>query len=114
MSCPGSQVIDAADERTLAQKKQADLNSTRDARLADAMEMARLKQEKKDLAANTPAKRRSEQPTSTKTAKRASAQSVKAKKKEVLPEYFVAQRPGYKKKKTTASKTKAAKDLNQH
>ncbi len=114
MPCPGSQVIDVTDERTLAQKNQAELSNTRDARLADAMEKARLQQEQKDLAANTPGKKPSEQPASTKTSNRASAQSVKARKKDVLPEYFVAQAPGHKKRKATASKTTPAKDLNRH
>lgn len=114
MPCPGSQVIDTADKRTPAQKIQTDLASSRDARLADAMENARLKQEKKDLAANTPAKKPLDQPASAKTPKKVSSQSVKVKrKKEDLPEYFVAQRPGDMKKKSPASKATPAKDANQ-
>jgi hypothetical protein len=55
--CPGGDLIDPADPRTSDQKNQTDLAIGRDARLADAMEKARLAQEKKDLAANTPAKK---------------------------------------------------------
>lgn len=113
--CPGAQVIATTDSRTLAQESQTDLAISRDARLADTMEKARLKRKKKDLAANTPGKKPLDQPASAKTLKRVSAQSVKVKrKKEELPEYFVVQRPGDKKKKSTSSKTTPAKDANQH
>jgi hypothetical protein len=53
--CPDAVVLDKADQRTSAQKAQADLATERDARLANTMEKARLQQEAKDLAANTPA-----------------------------------------------------------
>ena len=54
MPCPGGVLIDVADQRSPAQKMQADMGIVRDAQTADAMETARLKQEKIDLAANTP------------------------------------------------------------
>jgi hypothetical protein len=53
--CPDAVVLDKTDQRTSAQKAQADLATQRDARLANTMEKARLQQEAKDLAANTPA-----------------------------------------------------------
>lgn len=52
--CPAAVVIDTADDRTAEQKLQADLATGRDARIAEAMRKARLEQEKRDLAANTP------------------------------------------------------------
>lgn len=112
MPCPGSQVIDTTDPRTAAQKSQTDSFISRDVRLADAMEQARLKQEKSDLAANTPKKKPLNKPVSAKTPKKGNARSVKVKKKE-LPEYFVAQRPGDKKKKSTSSRARPAKGATQ-
>ena len=52
--CPGAILIDASDKRSSDQKLQADANSKRSAQTADAMEKARLQQEKIDLASNTP------------------------------------------------------------
>lgn len=51
--CPGALIVDAADQRTRDQKKQADLATVRIARTADAMEKARIRQAQIDLAANT-------------------------------------------------------------
>ena len=112
MPCPGSQVIYTTDTRTAAQKSQTDSFISRDVRLADAMEKARLKQEKSDLAANTPKIKPLNKPVSAKTPKKVNARSVKVKKKE-LPEYFVAQRPGDKKKKSTSSRAMSVKDATQ-
>ncbi|MEI6732962.1 MAG: hypothetical protein WCK94_03285 [Comamonadaceae bacterium] len=53
--CPDAVVVDKTDQRTNAQKAQADQATQRDTRLANTMEKARLQQEAKDLAANTPA-----------------------------------------------------------
>ena len=53
--CPDAVVLDKTDQRTSAQKAQADQATQRDARLASTMEKARLQQEAKNLAANTPA-----------------------------------------------------------
>lgn len=111
--CPGGDLIDPADPRTSAQKDQTDLAIGRDARLADAMEKARLAQEKKDLAANTPAKKSLEKPASAKTPKKLSTQQAKLKKKkEKESDYFVAQLPGDKKKKSTLKKSTPEKDVN--
>jgi len=79
--CPGGDLIDPTDQRTSAQKNQTDLAIGRDARLADAMEKARLAQEKLDLAANTPPKMSLAKPVSAKTPKKGRTQWAKAKKK---------------------------------
>ena len=98
--CPGGVKLDALDSRTSAQKTQADLARRRDARTADAMEQARLQQEKIDRAANTPTVRS----VSTAAASTpGTTQSKKKKKKK--PEYFTAQAPGEKKKKQAAKKS---------
>ena len=52
--CPGGATIDVTDTRTPAQKEQTDSAANRDAKTADAMEKARIQQEKSDLTANTP------------------------------------------------------------
>lgn len=48
--CPGGTVIDTADPRTSAQKKQAEQAIQRNAKLASELEKSRLQQEKADLA----------------------------------------------------------------
>ncbi len=53
--CPGGVAVNA-DTRSAEQKAQADLATSRDARMATAMEKARIEQERRDLAANTPPK----------------------------------------------------------
>ncbi len=53
--CPGGVAVNA-DARSAEQKAQADLATARDARVAAAMEKARIEQERRDLAANTPSK----------------------------------------------------------
>lgn len=53
--CTNGIVINA-DQRSQEQKAQADLATARDARVAAAMERARIEQERRDLAANTPPK----------------------------------------------------------
>jgi hypothetical protein len=101
--CPGARIIDATDSRTPAQKTQADLVTGRAARTADAMEKARLQQEKIDSAANAapvpPAHLETASATGTTHAK---------KKKRKAPDYFTAQAPGEKKK--AAKKRTAKKD----
>ena len=52
--CPGGSTIDVTDARTPAQKEQTDSAVSRDAQTAEAMQKARIQQEKTDLAANTP------------------------------------------------------------
>lgn len=112
MACPDGEVIDATDPRSPAQKYQADQAIGRDARLADAMQKARLKQEKMDLSANTPSKKPLDKPVSARTPKKVSTLPSKVKKKEKEPEFFVAQLPGDKKKKSTARASTPAKDVN--
>ena len=53
-ACQGGVTVNADDQRSSEQKRQADLSTQRDARTASAMEKARLEQEAKDIAANTP------------------------------------------------------------
>ena len=101
--CPGARVIDATDSRTPAQKKQADLVTGRVARTADAMEKARLQQEKIDSAANA-----SPVPPAHLENASASATTQAKKKKRKAPDYFTAQAPGEKKK--AAKKRTAKKD----
>ena len=74
--CPGAVTIDTKDSRSSAQKAQTDMATQRDARVAGAMEKARLQQEAKDLAANTPARKAS----SAASAPRSKADRLKRKK----------------------------------
>ncbi len=105
--CPGGVKVDALDSRTSAQKTQADMARGHDARTADAMEKARLQQEKIDLAANTPTVRS----VSTDAASTpGTTQAMKKKKKE--PEYFTAQAPGEKKKKQASKKSTGKQSEN--
>lgn len=53
-ACPGGVIVNAIDQRTSDQKDQADRATARDMKTANALESARLQQEAKDLAANTP------------------------------------------------------------
>ena len=96
--CPGGTVVEAEDERSAVQRSQTSQAAQRDARMADAMEKARLKEEAKPVSAYIPAK---EQPPE-KTGKPAAAR--KAKKK---PEHFTAVAPG-KPGDATKKKTKKA------
>lgn len=106
LACPGAVAVDAADQRTSAQKTQADLATGRDARTADAMEKARLQHEKIDLAANTPPL----PAASTDTA--STPGTPQAKKKKKIPEFFTAQVPGEKKKKKVAKKNTQKKEAS--
>ena len=101
--CPGGVVVDVTDKRTSAQKAQTDLATGRDARTADAMEKARLQQEKIDLAANTP-------PTKAASADTASSISTsQAKKKKKAPEYSTVRTADEKKKKQAPKKSAVKK-----
>ena len=99
LPCPGGVVVDVTDQRTSAQKMQSDLATARDARTAEAMEKARLQQEKIDIAANTPTVK----PASPDKANNTQTIQVKKKKKKEQ-EYFTAQIPGEKKKKQALKK----------
>ena len=80
--CPDAVVVDKTDQRTNAQKAQADLATQRDTRLANTMEKARLQQEAKDLAANTPATKAS-RPASA--SKRSADKAKKVRVKKAVP-----------------------------
>lgn len=107
LPCPDGIVVNTDDQRTGAQKTQSDLAARRDAKTADAMEKARLAQEKKDLAANLPPSKTSRPAASKKTVAK---QITKKKKKE--PEYFTAQVPGAKKKPSSVKKNMPKKEAN--
>lgn len=53
-ACPGGVIVNATDQRTSDQKDQADRATARDLKTANSLESARLQQEARDLAANTP------------------------------------------------------------
>ena len=89
--CSGGIAIDAFDPRSSEQKMQADAATRRDARTADAMEQARLAQEKKDLAANTPPL----QPARVAKANKVSTSKIKKKKRK--PAHGTVQVPDRKK-----------------
>ncbi|MDO9195067.1 hypothetical protein [Rhodoferax sp.] len=103
--CPGGAIVDAADQRTPGQKTQADLATRRDARAADALEKARLKQEKAAIAANAPTVKPEVASTATDT-----STAYAKKKKKKTPEHFTAQIPGKKKQKQSAKKRPEKKD----
>jgi len=106
LPCPDGVVVDSVDPRTSAQKAQTDLAARRDAKTADAMEKARLAQEKRNLAANAaPLKT-----ANVEAAKKTGTKQVKKKKKE--PEYFTAQVPGAKKKPSSKKKSMLKEDLD--
>ena len=68
-ACPGGIIVNATDQRTSDQKDQTDRATARDIKIANAWESARLQQEAKDLAANTPPQQaQSTQPKSGKKA----------------------------------------------
>ena len=104
MPCPGSVALEVSDARTPTQKEQTDLAASRDARMADAMEIARVQQEKLDRANNTPAPPKVSK-VSASAAKKAPA---KARKKKKTPDDFTAQVPGEKKKPANKTKEKSA------
>ncbi|MDO8249764.1 MAG: hypothetical protein Q7T78_08640 [Rhodoferax sp.] len=106
LPCAGGVVVDTADQRTSAQKTQADLTTDQNARTADAMEKARLRQEKMDIAANTPSAPKAR----TDAVIRRSMTPAKAKQKQKQKEleYFAAQVPGEKATKKAPKKSAKA------
>lgn len=56
LPCQGGETIKVNDIRSGAQKTQSDRSIASDRKIADHMEKSRLKQEKLDIAANTPLK----------------------------------------------------------
>jgi len=85
--CPGGTVVEAKDERNAGQRSQTSQAAQRDARMADAMEKARLKEEAKPVSAYIPAKVQAPENAGKPAAAR------KAKKPE-KPEHFTAVAPG--------------------
>src|SRR6185369_3630590 len=102
--CPGGKVVPADDARSASQSSQTSAASERDAKAADAMEKARLKEEAKPAQAITPPAKLEEIPQE----ERNPVVTGKAKK----PAYFtaVARKPGdaQAKKKKKKAKKKAA------
>jgi hypothetical protein len=103
--CPGGVLIDNADQRSNAQKRQTDAATGRDAKAADALQKARLQREAKDLAANTP----TATTTNPSPVKSTNTSTSQLKKKKKTPEFFTAQAPGERKKKKALKKTTAKK-----
>lgn len=104
-ACADGIVINTADPRTSAQKNQTDLAISRDIQTADAMEKARLLQEKTTVSANKiPAQ------VAVKAEKPTPHTSSKAKKKKKTESaYFTAQTPTEKKVKKAPKKKVANK-----
>ena len=103
--CAGGKLVAASDSRTAGQKSQTDEATRRDAKSAEAMEKARLKEEAKPAPVGLPLPKASEaQPA------RKPASGAKPKK----PEHFTAIAPGSpddataKKKKKKKAKAKKA------
>jgi hypothetical protein len=100
-ACPGGVLVDAQDPRSASQKSQASQAAVRDAKAADVMEKARLKDEAKPAQVLMPPPK-AEEPAPE---ERTTVVEGKAKK----PAYFtaVARKPGDgqpKKKKKKAKK----------
>jgi len=103
--CPGGKVVPADDARSATQSSQTSAASERDAKMGDAMEKARLKEEAKPAQAVMPPAKLDEMPQE----ERNTVVAGKSKK----PAYFtaVARKPGdtqAKKKKKKAKKKAAA------
>jgi hypothetical protein len=95
--CPGGSMVEAEDERSAGQRSQTSLAAQRDAKIADAMEKARLKEEAKPVsAAYIPAKA---QAATANAGKPAAARHAKK------PAHFTAVAPG-KPGDATKKKTK--------
>ncbi len=95
--CPGGKLVPVEDARSASQKSDTSQAAVRDAKAADAMEKARLKEEAKPAQAIMPAPK-AEQPAPE---ERTSVVEGKARK----PAYFTAVKPG----ETKAKKKKKAK-----
>jgi hypothetical protein len=97
--CPGGTVVEAQDERSAVQRSQTSLAAQRDARIADAMEKSRLKEEAKPVsAAFIPVRRQAPENAGTPAAARQAKKPGKA-------EHFNAVAPG-KPGDATKKKTK--------
>jgi len=76
--CPGGTVVEAQDERSAGQRSQTSLAAQRDAKMADAMEKARLKEEARPAQAYIPPAK--EESAARKLKKPAQFKAVAAKK----------------------------------
>lgn len=98
--CPGGALVQAEDARSAGQRAQTSQAAQRDAKSADAMEKARLKEEAKPVQSYIPAAK------SAPTAAPGDRKPVLAKPKK--PQYFTATSP--KKPVQPAAKKKKAKE----
>jgi hypothetical protein len=100
--CPGGTPVQAEDSRSAAQRADTGQASQRDAKAADTMEKARLKEEAKPVQAYIPAPKTVAENTPAEKKKPALAKPKK-------PQYFTAsspKKPGEASKKKKAKKTK--------
>lgn len=95
--CPGGKSLAVDDARTDAQKKQADAAAKRDARLANAMEKERVKQEAQPVSGYVPPPQFNAAPEG------------KASGKMRKPETFTAVAPGEKKKPSGSKQAEKAR-----
>lgn len=99
--CPGGRLVEASDTRSASQKLQTDQATQRDAKSADAMEKARLKEEAKPIPVGMPLAKSQAAPDEPKK-----AAGGKSKK----PAHFSAtspQKPGDSTPKKKAKKKEA-------
>ena len=97
--CAGGKLVAASDSRSAAQKSQTDEATKRNAKAADAMEKARVKEEAKPAPVGMPPSKAQEAPAES---KKPAAGAKKTKK----PEYFTATSPKKPGEPTTKKKAK--------
>ena len=105
--CPNGKTLDVTDSRTADQKKQTDAAAASSAKAGDAMEKARLAQEKRDLAANRGQAVQTVPAAAPKAVAEPQPRTHAQRKKKTSP-YFTAQAPREKKEKKPAKAKKAA------
>lgn len=105
--CPNGKTLDVTDSRTAEQKKQTDTATANSVKAGDALEKARLAQEKRDLAANKARPVVAAPLAAPKAAAEAQPRTHAKRKKKTSP-YFTAQAPREKKEKKPAKAKKAA------
>lgn len=96
--CPGGRVVATDDTRSAVQRAQTSEAAQRDAKAADALEKARLKEEAKPVQAYIPP------PKTANDAPAGDAKPVLAKPRK--PQYFTARAPGKPGKATKKKKSK--------
>ncbi len=103
--CSDGKLVAASDSRSAAQKSQTDAATKRDAKAADAMEQARIKEEAKPAPVGMPASRGASAP---KDVKKSEGKPKKAKSKKEEPFTAVAPpAPGEESPKKKAKKKDA-------